>query len=261
MLRILLASLTLTFAAAHAGGDAPPPAPAKGAAKKPASTKKGPKKAAGKPEPQAASRGPQAASEPQAQSPAAAIAARVQKFYARTDDFSASFTQHYTYASMGRTTESSGTVQVKKPGRLRWEYLKPEPKLIVIDGKTYSQWMPEDNQLVVNRNFSADTLSSAFTFLWGKGELLTEFTARTVLRPADLPQGDALELTPKSPSGQIEKLLFVVGKDGQVLASVVTDPQANVNKLVFTDAKVNGSLPDALFQFEAPKGANVQELK
>ena len=58
----------------------------------------------------------------------------------------------------------------------------------------------------------------------------------------------------------MEKLLFVVGKDGQVLASVVRNPQGDMNQIVFTDARVNHGLPDSLFHFEPPKGAYVQEF-
>ena len=53
----------------------------------------------------------------------------------------------------------------------------------------------------------------------------------------------------------------MVGRSGEVLASVVTDSQENVNRLVFHDVKLNGSLPDSLFQFAPPQGANIAELK
>ena len=54
-----------------------------------------------------------------AKDPARAIARRVHAFYARTADFSASFRQQYTYVALGRTEDSEGIVQVKKPGRVR----------------------------------------------------------------------------------------------------------------------------------------------
>ncbi|HEY5677477.1 MAG TPA: hypothetical protein VIR81_11840, partial [Myxococcales bacterium] len=108
--------------------------------------------------------------------------------------------------------------------------------------------------------FGGDQLSSAFTFLWGKGDLLKEFTPKAVKTPAGLPAGDALELTPLKPVPGVARLLFVVGRDGQVLASVVHNPQGDINQIVFTDPKVDQGLPDSLFQFEPPKGAYVQEF-
>ena len=112
----------------------------------------------------------------------------------------------------------------------------------------------------MKRDFGGDQLSSAFTFLWGKGDLLKEFSPRTVPVPAGLPAGDALELTPLKPTPGVQKLLFVVGKDGQVLASVVTNPQGDVNRIVFSEAKANQGLADSLFHFAPPQGAYVQEF-
>lgn len=192
--------------------------------------------------------------------PATAVARRIQAFYAHTKDFSATFAQHYAYLAMGRAEDSAGTVRVKKPGFVRWDYEKPEARSIYLAGKTLWIWKPEDKEANVNRAFGGDQLSSAFTFLWGKGDLLKEFAPRAVARPDGLPAGDALELTPLKPVTGVVKLLFIVGKDGQVLASVVTNPQGDVNQIVFSAAKVDQGLADEVFRFEPPKGAYVQEL-
>src|SRR4051812_44355636 len=189
-----------------------------------------------------------------AKDPGRALAQRVQHFYAHTKDFSAKFAQHYSYVSMGRTEDSSGTVQVKKPGSVRWDYEKPDKRTLYVQGKTLWIWRPDDKEAQVKRDFGGDQLSSAFTFLWGKGDLLKEFTPKAVAAPAGLPKGDGLELTPVKPVPGVQKLLFVVGKDGQVMASVVTNAQGDVNQMVFTETKVDQGLADALFRFEPPKG-------
>ena len=195
-----------------------------------------------------------------AKDPARAIARRVQAFYAQKKDFSASFQQRYTYVAIGRTEDSEGLVRVKKPGLVRWDYAKPEKRTLYLQGKTLWIWRPDDQEAQVKRNFGGDQLSSAFTFLWGKGDLLKEFSPKAVPAPSGLPAGDGLELTPLKPAAGVQKLLFVVGKDGQVLASVVTNPQGDVNQIVFGEARVDQGLPDSLFQFAPPKGAYVQEF-
>ncbi|HTO95709.1 MAG TPA: outer membrane lipoprotein carrier protein LolA [Myxococcales bacterium] len=192
--------------------------------------------------------------------PGRAIARRVQAFYAKTKDFSASFRQRYTYVAMGRTEDSEGTVRVKKPGLVRWDYDKPDQRSLYLQGATLWIWRPDDQEAQVKRNFGGDQLSSAFTFLWGKGNLLTEFSPKAARAPPGLPAGDALELTPLKPVAGVKKLLFVVGKDGQVLASLVTNPQGDLNQIVFGEAKIDQGLPDAIFQFAPPKGAYVQEF-
>jgi len=195
-----------------------------------------------------------------AKDPGRAIARRVQAFYAQTRDFSASFRQHYTYVALGRTEDSEGVVRVKKPGLVRWDYAAPEKRTLYLQGKTLWIWRPDDQEAQVKRNFGGDQLSSAFTFLWGKGDLLKEFAPKAVAVPAGLPKGDGLELTPLKPTPGVQKLLFVVGKDGQVLASVVTNSQSDVNQIVFSEAKIDQGLPDSLFQFAPPQGAYVQEF-
>jgi len=192
--------------------------------------------------------------------PARALAHRVHAYYAQTKDFSATFRQHYTYTAIGRVEDSEGLVQVKKPGLVRWDYEKPERRSLYIENRTLWIWRPDDQEAQVKRDFGGDQLSSAFTFLWGKGDLLKEFTPAQGPVPEGLPAGEGLELTPLKPVSGVQKLLFVVGKDGQVLASVVTNPQGDVNQIVFRQAKVNQGLPDSLFHFVPPKGAYVQEL-
>ena len=149
---------------------------------------------------------------------------------------------------------------MKRPGLLRWEYLVPDKKLLILDGKSFWQWAPEDNQVTVKRDLHGEQLSAAFTFLWGKGDLLAEFTPRAVALPEGLPAGEAIELLPKKDGGSVQKILFSVDKSGRVLASQVTDGQGNENRLIFGDAKIDQKLADTLFQFTPPAGANVQEL-
>jgi outer membrane lipoprotein carrier protein len=197
---------------------------------------------------------------PQPKGAAAALAQRVQRFYSQTRDFSAPFTQRYTYTALGRVEVSEGTVQVKKPNFMRWDYEKPEKRTMFLEGRSLWIWRPDDQEAQHKKDFGGEQLSSAFTFLWGKGDLLKEFSPRAVPTPEGLPKGDALELSPRKPVPGIEKLLFVVGKDGQVLASVVTNPQGDINQMVFGAANVDQGLPDSLFHFAPPKGAYVQEL-
>jgi outer membrane lipoprotein carrier protein len=192
--------------------------------------------------------------------PGRALARRVQAYYAHSKDFSARFAQHYVYLAIGRVEDSQGTVQVKKPGFVRWDYEKPEKRTLFVEGRTLWIWRPEDKEAQVRRNFGGDQLSSAFTFLWGKGNLLKEFNAKAIPHQPGLPEGDALELDPIKPVPGVAKLVFVVGKDGQVLASVTTNSQGDTNQIVFTEARVDQGLPDALFHFDPPKGAYVQEF-
>ncbi len=186
----------------------------------------------------------------------AATAARVQKFYERTQDFTAAFEQSYTYKAFKRTQKSSGTVYVKKPGRMKWEYDKPTQKRFVLDGKKLWMYDVADNQVVVNDEFAADKLSTSVTFLWGKGKLADEFI---VARPdrADL-EGESIQLAPRKPQPGFTTIYFGVDpKTGEVRETIVLDAQGNENRMKFSAMKANVGLKDKDFAFTVPKGATV----
>jgi outer membrane lipoprotein-sorting protein len=58
----------------------------------------------------------------------------------------------------------------------------------------------------------------------------------------------------------VQRVVFVVGKRGDVQASVLTDVQGNTNRLVFSNTKIDQKLDAARFTFTPPAGATVQEL-
>src|SRR5215204_5725412 len=75
-----------------------------------------------------------------------AVVAEVQKRYDGAADFRARFTQTLTSTALGRKTNSSGEVMFKKPGRMRWDYEKPEKSSYVTDGGVLWLYEPDDKQ-------------------------------------------------------------------------------------------------------------------
>ena len=75
-----------------------------------------------------------------AESPRAAaedVARRVEERQRNVQDLQARFVQTYRSGVLGREIVESGTVSIKRPGRMRWDYRKPEPKTFVSDGKVF----------------------------------------------------------------------------------------------------------------------------
>ncbi len=176
----------------------------------------------------------------------AALAARVQAFYESTRDLEARFEQTYTYAAAGRSQRSTGTLKVKKPGKLRWDYATPSPKTVVVNGSRLVQWEPEANQAYVDDHFDASAMSAAVTFLLGKGSLEKEFELATDAE-------GRLLLTPRKPDPRVERVELTVGKDGEVTATRVVDGSGNVNAIAFSDLKRNVGLGDGVFVLDLPK--------
>jgi outer membrane lipoprotein carrier protein len=177
---------------------------------------------------------------------AADLARKVQGYYERTSDLEARFEQTYTYSGFGRRQVSSGTLRVKKPGMMRWDYEKPARKTIAVKGSRLVQLEPEENQAYVDERFDASAMSAAVTFLLGKGDLAREF---------DLSLGEAgsLVLRPKEPDPRVESIALAVGPDGAVSGTRVVDGSGNVNEIRFTNVRRNPGLPEAAFDVKLPK--------
>jgi outer membrane lipoprotein carrier protein len=196
---------------------------------------------------------PPAASAPApgpAASPAEALARRVQAHYEATRDLEARFQQTYAYAGFGRKQTSSGTLKVKKPGKMRWDYERPAPKVVAVTGSRLVQYEPEDRQAYVDERFDASAMSAAVTFLLGQGELAREFHLS-----AEAP--DVLVLRPKEPDPRVESIALTVGEGGQVTATRVVDGAGNVNEIRFEDVRRNAGIPDAAFTVALPPGTNL----
>ena len=183
------------------------------------------------------------------------VVAEVQKRYDGAADFRARFTQTLTSAAMGRKTNSAGEVMFKKPGRMRWDYEKPDKSSYVTDGGVLWLYEPDDKQ-AFKQDLKSSQLPAALSFLTGKGKLATEFDITFV---GNKPGADyVLALSPKTPQAQVKTIQFVVDpRTFDVRESVITDGQGNVNDLTFADIRVNTRVPDALFKFTPPAGTRV----
>lgn len=186
------------------------------------------------------------------------VASELQKLYEGTRDFKAAFEQTYQSAIRGDSKVSSGFVYVKKPGMMRWDYQTPNAKHFVADGKALYIYDPELEQVMVDRSFSDSTLTTAVTFLWGRGRLQDEFqVAFAALKPA--PGQVRLELTPRK-KASFKKLWFLVEQETfRVLETEVEDPGGNLNRIRFSKMAINVGLTEASFQFKIPEGVEVIE--
>ena len=187
-----------------------------------------------------------------------AVVAEVQKRYDSASDFRARFTQTLTSSAMSRKTSSSGEVMFKKPGRMRWDYEKPDKSSYISDGNLLWLYEPDDKQ-AFKQDLKASQLPAALAFLTGKGKLATEFDITFAVKPGyGTPADHVLSLSPKTAQPQIKTILFVVDpKTFDVRESVIIDGQSNVNDLTFSDIRVNTRLPDTQFKFTPPAGVRV----
>ncbi|HEY4188671.1 MAG TPA: outer membrane lipoprotein chaperone LolA [Polyangia bacterium] len=183
---------------------------------------------------------------------------RVQKRYDSAADFRATFNQTLTNAAFKRRSPSTGEVLLKKPGRMRWNYKTPEPKMYLSDGDLLWLYEPEDKQ-AFKQDLKGSQLPAALAFLTGKGKLTEQFDITFAKdAPVGSPRDYILALSPKQPQAQVKSLLFVVDPETFfVRETFIVDPQGNSNDILFSDIKINGHLPDGTFHFSPPAGVRV----
>jgi outer membrane lipoprotein carrier protein len=182
---------------------------------------------------------------------------KMQKRYDQAKDFRAKFTQTYSRAVVGRATVSTGTLSFKKPGRMRWDYEKPEPRMFLSNGQVLWLYEPTEKQ-AFKQDLKSSQLPAALAFLMGKGKLVDEFDVTFAKDEHGRPGDIHLALSPKQPQSSYKSILFIVDpKEYLVRESILVDSQGNTNHFVFDDLEVNGKVADALFKWTPPAGVRV----
>src|SRR3954453_23860290 len=100
------------------------------------------------------------------------IAANVDNHYNHLRSLEAEFTEIYRGSGMDRT--ESGTLWLKKPGKMRWEYRSPKEKLFVSNGKDAWFYVPDDRQARKESAKKLEDIRSPLAFLLGKTKLEKE---------------------------------------------------------------------------------------
>lgn len=186
------------------------------------------------------------------------LARRLQQKYDAVRDFSAEFVHTYAGGVLRRRTSERGTVYIKKPGQMRWEYDAPEKKLFVSDGVKLYSYLPADRQVIVGTVPSGDEASTPVLFLAGKGNLTRDFTVRYGELPDAPPGTRVLELTPRRPEREYDRLLVAVDPATlQIRQLASTDRQGGTSTFTFSNLKENQGLSDKLFRFTIPRGVEV----
>ncbi len=177
---------------------------------------------------------------------------RIEARHQRVRDLTARFVQTYRSGVLGRELTESGKLSIKRPGRMLWEYLDPERKTFVSDGRTFYFYVPADRQVVV-RDQAGDRRAPAL-LLAGEGGILDQFEAGLESAP---PGRYRIRLTPREPDPDIERVYLEVDHSYRIVAIDVIDAQGNRSTFRFEKIRENVGLPDRLFHFEIPAGVDV----
>lgn len=188
--------------------------------------------------------------------PAEDVAATLQRKYDTIRDFTADFTQVYVGGVLKRRATESGTVAIKKPGKMRWDYERPEKKVFVSDGRRMYLYLPLDKQVTVSPVPSEDQATSAVLFLMGKGNLTRDFTVN--YGEGGTPETYVLRLEPRVRQAEYDWLQLTVDRKSlQIKELTAGDAQGGLSTFRFANFKENVGLADKTFVFTVPKGTDV----
>jgi outer membrane lipoprotein carrier protein len=185
-----------------------------------------------------------------------ALARALQKRYQGIRDFSADFVQTYRGGVLRTQSREEGRVLIKKPGRMRWTYVKPEKKEFVSDGVKVYSYVPLDQQVIVSSVPPDNEATTPALFLAGKGDIVRDFTPTKA--EASVSGTVAVKLTPRRTDPEFEYLLVSMDpKTLQIRALSTLDRQGGQSTLVFTNLKENTGISDKEFAFRIPRGVDV----
>lgn len=178
--------------------------------------------------------------------------ARMHAFLEDVHTLKADFTQVVLDSNLKQVKQSTGTLSIKRPDRFRWDYAKPNPEVIVADGKRLWLYDVELQQVTVKP--LNDTLAaSPAVLLSGSNDVEKSFSVE------DLGAKDGLEwvnLVPKVKDTDFEnvKLGF---KGDDVAVMELKDNLGNLTRITFSNLQRNVAVADDAFRFTPPKGADV----
>ena len=147
------------------------------------------------------------------------IAKAVDEHYNHLRSLQAEFTQIYRGSDVERT--ESGTLWLKKPGKMRWEYRSPKEKLFLSDGKNAWFYVPGDRQVRKTSVAKLEDLRSPLAFLLGKTKLEKELDGLSVapdVAPVQ-PRDVVLRGIPKALAGRVGQVIVEVPRNGILRAS------------------------------------------
>ena len=183
---------------------------------------------------------------------------RMEKHYTG-NNFRAQFIQESTVKAMQITDFASGKIFVRYPGKMRWEYEKPEKQVIITDGFKLWIYRPADNQVMVGN-------APAF-FSDGKGaSFLSDITL--IRKKFNISLGQSkddffyeLKLEPLEKTLDVTDIRLSVTKNTFTVIRVVTyNSYGDENRIELLNHRFKVNLEDSLFSFDAPPGTDVLQL-
>ena len=188
-----------------------------------------------------------------------ALARAVDEHYNRLHSLQAEFTEIFHGEGMDRS--ESGTVWLKKPGKMRWEYRSPKDKLFLSDGKNAWFYLPGDKQVRKTPVKKLEDLRSPLGLLLGKTRLEKELQGLGFAPDVTpLTEGDlVLRGVPGALSDRVGSVLLEVTPENRIRRIQIEDVSGAVTEYRFDQQREDVEIGDSRFRFTPPPGVETIE--
>jgi len=163
----------------------------------------------------------------------------------------------YTYAFRNRKSAEKGTLFLRKPGKMRWQYAEPVGKLFVSDGNVIWSFDPQEQRAEKEKFKETDDMRAPLAFLLGRLDFQKDFGQYRAS-----PQGADAFITalPKSDKMPYTEVSFLVAPDSTIRRLIVKGQDNSIMDFAFEGEKRNPPVPEETFRFTPPKGVEVVDL-
>lgn len=191
------------------------------------------------------------------------VVKQLQARYEKTKDLQADFTQKTMIEGFERPIMSSGKVYIKKPGRLRWNYLDPSIEDIYVNRDDVKVYVPEHKQVLVGKLTQMAASKAPLELLLGAAKLDESFDIEpTPGKGRGVGGIRLLTLLPKSQEGEAGRslqriVLEVFPKTYFIRTISLYEASGNVANFEFSSLQPNIGLGDAFFDLKLPDGVEV----
>jgi outer membrane lipoprotein carrier protein len=191
---------------------------------------------------------------------ALSTARAVDAHYNRLQSLKGAFTEIYQAAGVSRG--ESGVLWLKKPGKMRWEYREPKPKLFLVDSHNAYFYVSGERQARKTSLKNIDDIRSPLRFLLGKTKLEKELEGLSLapdIAPLQ-PGGVVLRGIPKTMKDRVSEVLLEVSPGHEITRMVIEGTDGASTEFRFSMMEDDVPLTDSFFRFQPPPGvATIQD--
>jgi outer membrane lipoprotein carrier protein len=187
-----------------------------------------------------------------------AIVAGVEARY-NVAGFTADFEQESILKAMQVTDTASGRLMIRQPGKMRWEYVTPEPQTIITDGNDLWVHRPEENQVLVGKAPALFGEGKGAGFLSNIKMVRKSF--QVTLEPEESAARYRLRLVPNKATVDLTAVNLKIDKQTFDLVEIATfNVYGDETRIQLKNIDFGAPPAESLFRFEVPAGADILEM-